>query len=302
MKLLFHALILSVIVGSTDADRMIRMLFNKGVTPTDAMFCSTSDNAHIDKVFKPIKRVRYLREATTMTTNTNVTSTDFDLVHTHVDRELWPTYCKNNCAGYEPGTCRATNCVGYRKKNRRQMQTLTCADQVQAVHAELDDVMMTKVSSTCALYLTRANRIAECFDDVIYGVVENFVLWKSNKKSSFVPKSEFNPMQQTFTMVNNLKSLGTVTNGFNVCHYDRINIEAVVNPCVKFINATLTHPDGFTVSRTESDIPYTVFGDDKNTPMGRELPLFGTYTFTAIPDNFDYKKSSITFNVVRCGD
>ena len=295
MKLLLHKLILAVTIGSSNADRMIRLLFNNGVTPTDDMFCSISDNAHIDNVFKPIKRVRYLREAAMdPTANSNITSNDVELADTHIDRELWPTYCKNNCAGYAPGTCRATNCVGYRRKGRRQAQTLTCADQVEAVHAELDAVM-TKVSSTCALYLTRDNRIAECFDDVIYGVVENFVLWKSPNVNR-----QFNSRQHVYSMVKNLKSLGTVTDGFTVCQYDRINIEAVVNPCVKFITATLTHPSGFTVTRTEGQIPYTVFGDETNAPMGRELPKLGTYTFTAIPDNFDYKKTSITFNVVRC--
>lgn len=307
MQLLIRTIILSVMVGSTNADRMIRAIFNNGAEPTAETFCSTPDNAHIDNVFKPIKRVRYLRVAAAAATP-NATLTDAEITHTHVDRELWPAYCKNNCAGYVPGTCRATNCVGYRKKDRRQAQTLTCADHIQMVNTDID-ALLTKVSSTCAAYLNPANRKVECYDDVIYGVVENFVLWKSQKVdkkysvNTFSPGGGFggiDPMQKAFTMVNNLKSLGTVTDGFTVCHYDRINIEAVVNPCVKFINSTLTHPGGFTVSRTEGDIPYTVFGDDKNTPMGRELPLLGTYIFTALPDNFEHKKMSITFNVIRC--
>jgi hypothetical protein len=302
MRLLIHTLIVSLMVGSTNADRMIRAIFNNGVAPTAETFCDTPDNAHIDNVFKPIKRARYLRE--TAATTANATFVDIEMTDTHVDRELWPAYCKDNCAGYVSGTCRATNCVGYRKKDRRQTQTLTCDDHKQMVNTDLD-ALMTKVSSTCAAYLNPANRKVECYDDVIYGVVENFVLWKSqsvNKKysvTSFSPGG-VNPMEKPFTMVSNLKSLGTVTDGFNVCHYDRINIEAVVNPCVKFINATLTHPNGFTATRTEGDIPYTVFGDSKNTPMGRELPLLGTYTFSALPDNFEYKKKSITFNVVQC--
>ena len=288
-------------VGSTNAERLIRMLFNNGTSPTEATMCNTADDAQIDKVFEPIKRERYLREAASTTTDVDVSSTDIEVEETHANRALYPASCKKNCAGYATGTCRATNCKGYRKKDRRQLQNLTCTDQVDAVHAELD-LVMAKVSSTCAVYLTRANRKAECFDDVIYGVVENFVLWKSdtvNKKytSSF---GSMNPMQHPFTMVSGLKSAGTVLDGFNICHYDRINIEAVVNPCVKFINATLTHPGGFTASRTEGQIPYTVFGDDANTPNGRELPVLGKYTFTAIPDNFYYKKTSITFNVVRC--
>ena len=283
-KSIFYTLLLSVIVSSTNAERMIRMIFNNGISPAAATFCSTTDSAKIDNVFLPIlQRVRYLREASSATANYNVTSASIKLLDAHGDRELWPLYCKDNCAGYVRGTCRATNCVGYRKKNRRQMQTFTCGNEVQTLNAKLDD-LMKNVSSTCAVYLTRSNRMADCFDDVIYGVVENFVLWKSQSTRKNEP----------------LISLGTVANGFTVCHNDRINIEAVVNPCVDFVNATLTHPGGYTVSRTEGDMPYTVFGDDMNIPLGRELPALGTYTFTAIPDNFDYKKTSLTFQVVQC--
>ena len=302
MKLLFNTLVFSSMVGSTNAERLIRMLFNNGTSPTEATMCNTADDAQIDKVFEPIKRERYLREAASTTTDVDDSSTDIEVEETHANRALYPASCKKNCAGYATGTCRATNCKGYRKKDRRQAQALTCADQVEAVHAELD-LVMAQVSSTCAVYLTRANRKAECFDDVIYGVVENFVLWKSdtvNKLYNIGSFGSINPMQTAFTLVNDLKSAGTVLDGFNICHYDRINIEAVVNPCVKFINATLTHPGGFTASRTEGEIPYTVFGDTAYTPMGRELPVLGTYTFTAIPDNLNYKKTSIKFNVVRC--
>lgn len=294
MKLLIHTLLVSILVGSTYADRMVRVVFNDGVSPTEETLCDTWDNLKIDQVFKPIERVRYLRDSTAADVESS--SPEVEFVDEHVDRELWPTYCKNNCAGYATGTCRATGCVGYRKKDRhRQAQTLTCTDHVLKLNSMIDDVM-TRVSKTCAAYLDPAKRNTECFDDVIYGVVEHFELWKSltvNKASLL------QTLQQTTTLVKDLVSFGPVADGFTICQYDRINIEAVVNPCVKLVTSTLTGPDGSTISRTDQQAPYTIFGDNAGTPMGRELPV-GTYTFTAVPDNFDYKKQTITFRVKRC--
>lgn len=286
MKLLFHPIFVSLMVGSTNADRMLRVIFNNGISPSEATFCDAHDNLKIEKAFKPIQRVRYLRETPETLTNADAESTDTVLAGTHVDRELWPAYCRNNCAGYAPGTCRSTGCVGYRRKDRRRVQMLTCADQILKLNVILNDVM-TKVSSTCAAHMNPANRKTECYDDVIYGVVENFALWKS-------------PPMDTTTLVKDLVSLGPVTDGFTICQKDRISIEAVVNPCVKLVTSTLTGPNGFTVNNTDKKLPYTIFGDSMNVPMGRELPVAGTYTFTAVPDNFEYKKMTITFRVEKC--
>jgi hypothetical protein len=296
MKLLSHALLVSIMVGAVNADQMVRVIFNNGVTPTEATFCDVSDSLKIDFAFRPIVRVRYLRETTETMVDTNVESTDIEIVDTHVDRELWPAYCKNNCAGYAPGTCRATGCVGYRRRDRRQAQTLSCSDHSLQINALLDDVM-TKVSSTCAVFLNPVNRKTECYDDVIYGVVENFVLWKS---PTFNTVSLTQALTQAVTFVKDLVSLGPVVDGFTICHYDRINIEAVVNSCVKTVTSTLTGPNGFTATRTDNQLPYTIFGEDSLIPTGRNLPVAGTYTFTAVPDNFDYKKMSITFRVKKC--
>lgn len=299
MKLSVRAILLSsIMVGSTNAARMVRVIFNNGVAPTEATFCNAPDTIKIDHVFKPIERVRYLRDTTTAVVKPNVVSSEVE-ADMHVDRKLWPAYCKDNCAGYVSGTCRATNCVGYRKMDRRQTQTLTCTDHVQVINTRLNDVM-TKVSSTCAAYLQPVNRKVECFDDIIYGVVENFVLWESTTVNK-LSLTSVDPLTKTFTLVKDLVSLGAVADGFSICQYDRINIEAVVNSCVKSVTSTLTGPSGFAViTRTENKLPFTIFGDDMNIPMGRELPMVGTYTFTAVPDNFDYKKMSITFRVKQC--
>ena len=63
----------------------------------------------------------------------------------------------------------------------------------------------------------------------------------------------------------------------------------------------MNSPEGFTaITRLENKIPYTIFGDSMDAPMGRELPVVRTYTFTAVPDNFDHKKKSIAFSVKQC--
>ena len=302
MKLLFVALIVSIMVVSTEADRMIRVAFNNGISPTQETLCSNSDDAHIDKVFQPIKR--YLRQATGKMANSTVESSDIDSSEMIVDRELYPAYCKNNCAGWAAGTCRATNCIGYRKKNRRQAaqggESLTCADHLEMVRLELNDAM-AKVSSTCAAFMNPSNRKMECFDDVIYGVVESFSLWKAPAVPAVPAWKPKYALGMPSDIANSaLKAVGTVTEGFQVCTTDRIDIEAVVNPCVKFINSTLVGPNGYNAARTESQVPYTVFGNDQNKLLGKSLMTVGTYTFTAVPDGFAHKTKSITFNVVRC--
>ena len=297
MKLLINALFVSIMVGSTNADRMVRAIFNNGVAPTEATFCDAIDALKIDNVFKPIDRVRYLRDTTAAMTIDKEESSEVELSHMHVDRELWPAYCRNYCAGYVPGTCRYTGCVGYRRKDRRQTQELTCSDHLQVMNTRLDE-LMAKVSPTCAAYLNPANRKIECFDDVIYGVVENFVLWKAPSLNRL---SITNVLTSTISLVKDVASLGAVSDGFTICQSDRINIEAVVNSCVELVTSTLTGPAGFTpITKKEEGLPYTIFGDELGVPMVSALPMVGTYTYTAVPDNFDYKKMSITFQVKRC--
>jgi hypothetical protein len=280
MILLFNALLVCTMVGSTNADRMLRTIFNFGISPTAATFCDAADSLKIDNAFKPIDGVRYLREGTETGTNASIAFTDLEMADAHEDRELWPTYCRNNCAGYATGTCRATGCVGYRKKDRRQTQTLSCADHVKMLNNLLDDVR-TQVSSTCAVFMNPLSRITLCYDDVIYGVVENFVLWKAPSKGK------------------PLVSFGPVTDGFTICHNDIMSIEAVANPCVDIVTSTLMGPK-ISETRTSKEPPYTIFGVDKLIPTGRELNVVGTYTLAAVPDKFDFKKKSITFQVKKC--
>jgi hypothetical protein len=265
---------MSIMVGCTYADRVIVVIFNNGISPTAATQCDTADTFKIDTAFKPIER--FLRVNTKSVTNSSIESIDNAMVDSHMDRELWPTYCKNSCAGYATGTCRATGCVGYRKKDRRRAQTLTCTDHVKIMNNLLDDVR-TRVTSTCAVYMNPANRLTLCYDDVVFGVVEHFVLWKAPSKDK------------------PLASYGPVTDGFTICHNDRIDIEAVANQCVDTVTSTLTGPKGFSATtRTSNQLPYTILGG------GLTLPTAGTYTLTAVPDKTDFKKKTITFQVKKC--
>jgi hypothetical protein len=244
---------------------MVRFFFNNGESPPNTMKCTGSDDNIIDDIFSlPIQRNRNLRTSSTSSSKMANTTMDYDK-----ERELWPGYCKDNCAGYATGTCRATGCAGY----RRNLQViLPCNEAIASVHDQLDNlILLNAVSDTCKLFLDRSRRKAECFDDIIYGEVESFDLWTRNR------------MDKKVKVTKNVKE------GFTICTLDQINIEAIVNPCVKYINSVLTGPTGFTHSRNESTIPYTVFGDASNIPILRNLQYIETYTFTAIPDNFAYK-------------
>ena len=47
------------------------------------------------------------------------------------------------------------------------------------------------------------------------------------------------------------------------------------------------------ITRLENKIPNTIFGDSLDV----ELPVVGTYTFTAVPDYFPFKAMPITFSI-----
>jgi hypothetical protein len=100
------------------ADRMIRVLFNNGTEPSSDLNCTENDSLLIDSVFNVLSSLRNLRS----------------IGHGNNGRRLRPVYCKNNCRGYSPLTCRATNCVGYRRELDpalvETIKNVTCSAQI----------------------------------------------------------------------------------------------------------------------------------------------------------------------------
>jgi hypothetical protein len=251
------------------ADRVIRFTFNSTQT------CTAADNIKIDAIFDTALVVRrQLRDSTS----------------THRGLSL---YCKNNCAGTVPYTCRATGCSGYAGRRASdtagttderalQVPLPTCATQVSAVDAKLDLLISTNaVSTSCKAFLNKSLRKRECFDDVVYGVLESIRLWNVTN----VAKP---------TVISN-----DVTTNLTICKSLKFNLEAVVNPCVNFVKFRVVGPSGsnYFLNRTENSIPYTMFSSVNGAMGGRDMDFPGTYNFTIVPDGFVTKMRAFSFKV-----
>jgi hypothetical protein len=247
------------------AARMVRFFFNSTQT------CTVADSSKIDAIFNAVVPRRQLRVSSK-----------------NAHRELWAAYCKDNCAGYVSGQCRATNCNGYRRRaaeadNEGELQ-VSCADQIQLMNDKMNLLVTTDaVSESCKAYLDPSLRTAECYDDVIYGELENIRLW--------------NMTTTTPTLITN-----NMLSGYTICKSLTFTIEAKVNPCVDFVNFTMVGPVGANYLRehTENVVPYALFDSTTNgTMLGKKLYNSGNYTLTIVPDGFKNKTKEIVFTVLK---
>jgi hypothetical protein len=262
-------IMLLLVFGPTiaSAERMVRFLFNS------TQNCTAEDDLKIDAIFNITVRRRQLRMSSINT-----------------PRELWASYCKDNCAGYVAGTCRATGCVGYRRRtsvggdNERELQ-VSCADQVQAMNNQMNlFVTNNAVSSSCKAYLNPSLRSSECYDDVIYGEIENIRLW--------------NMSASTQTLITD-----NMQNGQPICKNLNFNIEAKVNPCVDLVLFRTISPTGVVIrENTDYDVPYSAFGKTTagTTMMKAKMSSVGIHTLIIAPDGIESKKRILQFNVTNC--
>jgi hypothetical protein len=278
--------VLLLLRQEVNADRTFRFIFNDGVPPTPNVGCTMDDNRFIDPIFNI---TAYLR------TRQLSSSSPAD----HDNHRRLEAYCKNNCAGSVPGTCRASGCFGYRRNlanggkmmNQDRRETLQCCDlQLTTVHAALDTLILTNtVTPSCKTFLMKSKRKAECFDDIIYGEITSFTLWNMNINNALLP-------------IRAIKAhiAENVADGFQVCSNIPLNVQAVLNPCVNYVNFTGTGP-GVSYSRVDNDDPMLLFRTDENraTYGGRYLAP-GLYSMTARPDNFAYKEKQLQIRVIAC--
>ena len=264
--------------GMVAAERMIRFAFNNGHAPSQYTACSDSDfQRYIDPIFSKIDL------STTITDIVNATSTTIQNIangNVRARRQLtvqratktYSAKCKNYCAGMAKGTCRATNCVGYRRRDRqyRSLESeendanedededddsvgddqphyrMTCAEQINDIHAALDKLISTTqyssyygsyaFSSSCKRFIAKSKRKAECYDDIVYGEVNSFTFW--NMKGTATSSKRYSSSYSTYQ--NRIKIKENVTaDGFNVCDNIPLNIEANINECVKVVRFKL---------------------------------------------------------------
>lgn len=144
---------------------MIRILFNQ----TQSHACSTNDWDVIDYAFYEFSLNQYDRNLR----GANTTLAAKDQVDEE-SRELWPAYCANRCEGFLPRTCRAVNCVGFRRSlvemlSRGLYGSPLCDGQISEMEGVIIGVKgdtFNGLSSACRSYLN-IPRQYECFRDTV---------------------------------------------------------------------------------------------------------------------------------------
>ena len=290
-------------------DRMIRFSFNDGISPTPFNECTVDDNRFIDPLFNITANLRTRRQLLdSIFEDGTVDPNDHENLYYH-HRELYAASCKNNCEGYARGTCRATGCLGYRRRERerelsffRKLMTSAkdqhqnhreeftpCTIQVAALNAALDLLVMSnKISAPCKLFLARSKRKSECYDDIVYGEILSFTFYNMN-----VYRSRYRPV---------VGIIGTnIPNGYKICSNIPFNAEVVLNPCVHTVNFTMTGPNNLKYTRIDDNHPMLLYNTTVNAATyGGKYLSPGNYTFTARPDDFAYKEKKLDFTVIAC--
>jgi hypothetical protein len=260
--------------------RVVKFLFNNGTALPTGEKCNTADNALIDQIFNITTPVRNLRTE----------ERDDPRLLQYVS----PT-CRRECAGYLIGECRARGCEGVRRRtleqsqeHDRELQTTTCADDMKDINRRLDALVSTNaVSSGCKAVLL-APRVPTCYDDIVFGVVEQLVLW--NGDTDTIIKAD-------------------VQSGVEICKGTGFNFEVITNPCVDFITYKVTSNLGYNYTSHENTVPYMTFKpnrtlaptwDWKNDVFGKSNLRDATYTLTVTPDGYVSKMHTLVFRVVNC--
>lgn len=301
------------------AERMVQFTFNDGFPPIPLLnACSAAEYRLIDPLFNittTTKRHRYLRRSThgqeVQSMHGNVKQGQEQQDHRQLP--TIPGKCKNYCAGMARGTCRATGCLGFRRHLQGRPESvgpLSCDAQVDRIHDALDALIVANggklLSMPCKRFLQRSRRNTVCLDDVVYGEITGFTFVTSAVQVQVLFLST-PPMVTAFQQ--------NAQSGYSFCSSVPFNIEIGVNPCVNFVNMTLTGPNNhnntnFTLHRTDDHHPMTLF--EKATtisgtgllrssfPDGIQYLDPGVYTLQAQPDNFLEKEKRLNFRVMEC--
>ena len=292
---LFSILMIITSIGSTafvSAETMVRFVFNDGRAPSyfEGTSCSSSESALIDTVFDLKKLLGLVRRRQLVDSVANATSAETLETTTEESRELYARKCKNNCAGMVSGTCRATDCVGYRRRElmdhrdgehkNRYLQGTQCPALVELMHTAIDALQL---SPTCRKFVDRTKRVTTCLDDVIYGEIEGVRLWKV----SFFGWSSVLQERMPST-------------GYSFCKSTSFNLESINNDCVENALMVLNGPNNFEYTNYQTNAPYTLFNDLGFTMLGKKLTTAGEYTLSITPDGFDNKKKTFTFTLKNC--
>jgi hypothetical protein len=275
MKILSQGFTLIYLCSIASAERVVRVLFNKGLTPAQNEYCnSTSDVLILDLLFNQTSR-RNLR------VHSEINHENIREINT--ERQLYPIYCKTYCLGYVKGTCRVTNCKGYRREltyPTDDSYNVTCTEKIGLMNKTLNTLINSNAVSPPCQRLLQKQRIFECFDDTTYGEIEHIKVTKAFEKNATV----LNKPDQALAVCKNSSTL--------------YQIEVGVNLCVETLVATATGPSGKTDTYPfGARFPHTFVW--WFTPKVSIVNV-GSYVYNYIPDGIVSKSKSLVIDVKNC--
>jgi hypothetical protein len=285
--------LLSFLSFEVNAENVMRYLFNNGIEQA-GLNCSATDWAKITSIFNNTSPIRRNLRQINIVKKERAMDFEVDIIGQHNirERELQktPAECRNICSRYAKGQrCIGTQgCEWYIVRrnlasniNERELQETWCSKTAKSINTQLDSLVSnSQVSTSCRLLLS-APRMIDCWNDIIYGVVEHFNIWNADTDKMIKKDAR---------------------DGFSVCASIRINVEARTNPCVVSVKTQMTGPDGYFANNTDAKVPYSIFGNTgaKVYNFYGNLLAPGNYTIAATPDSDSTKTSQMTFNVANC--
>lgn len=137
-----------------------------------------------------------------------------------------------------------TTNVGFKKYGKGFLYNSTlCNSNAESIRSDFDFLVNERMVSTSCLVLLQAPRTIECYEDVLFHIVESFKILNADTDTAI---SNFITIQQT------------------ICNVNSLSVQVFLHPCVNAVNITLysTGTDYYTTVVRDATVrgPYTLFG------------------------------------------
>jgi hypothetical protein len=288
--------VLAHAVHFVQAETRLRMVLNNGIVSPN-ITCNANDLALINQAFeKPLNRrnLRGVQRALNNDQSDVFNAGNHFEEDDHRDLQKSLSQCRNECGYLEPGVyCFKTGCQWYRVGDRKLQyswgsgvlsNSTLCTTTTQSINNDLDFLVSQRLVSTSCQALLNATRKIKCFEDVMYGVVEEFRVLDSDT-DKFV--------------------LEELDGQMAICNNKPLNFQVDVNACVERVDIVIYNGKTSRIRAQKSfnttlPGPYSVYGingTNKLDFLGEYFPV-GLYKIQATPDGNSNKTRTRHFNIV----
>jgi hypothetical protein len=283
--------VLAHAVQFVQAETRLRMVLNNGIVSPN-MTCNANDLALIGKAFdQPLNRRNLRKVVNTGSNERAVTYVDsLEDAHRDLDEIGSASYCRDECKGIT-GICYKTGCHWYSTGKRKLAfgtgylsNSTLCTTTTQSINYDLDFLVNQSLVSTSCQAVLKGPRKIKCFEDVMYGVVEEFRVLDSNTDDYVLEELD-----------------GQMA----ICNNKPLNFQVDVNECVDKVDIVIYNGKTSSIRAQKSfnttlPGPYSVFGINGTNTLDflGEYFQVGLYRIQATPDGKRNKTRTRHFNIV----